>query len=569
MLRGLVPALGLADKINERLNKNQEYELDENGKPKLDEKGFPIKKKKKGKGGLVGSILASGSGTISSDKPDILKAGGITLKTSREYLLDIYNILTQGILVFPFELNEANTPSHLKEMAKRGNLQNVSRGFQDAMMYGSATGTAKRKSLFGGFFDGGSTKTYQSGGGQTTYTPVSYSQPYQDSYSNQSYNSQNYGNQQNNYRSNQTEQTGQTDTSNENIAGLEVDKIKSPEQASLFFYKNANQVSNQLENMLYNGQYGQIEKLADNIEDPSSMGQNRSPESLAPEFGQRVKAFMSSPEAQAKGVKIREARRSPLTQLAYFTKGRASDVGFINEMFQKAGFSAAWDPHIQNTQTIGSKHFLGEAVDLEDHGKGESYYREIAPIAKKYGLAWGGDWPGWKDYPHFEMPRDDSDIGYTGPPKEEGIYPEITTQRADGYGNGFGKADIVSKNTTTSSAVSPHKQNDYFGTTTSTALHLKESPVITNDRELINQINDAINIQKAIHSEQRRHNTVAENFFMTLMTFLNETNKGSNTQESNKGGNNTQLSNLSAIMKAEQVAKEYFSANARTMALGY
>jgi hypothetical protein len=120
------------------------------------------------------------------------------------------------------------------------------------------------------------------------------------------------------------------------------------------------------------------------------MGQNKSIDSLSPKFGERVRAFLSSPEAQAKGVTIREARRSPLTQLAYFTKGRAPDENFVHKMFKKAGFSGgAWSPGVKNTETIGSEHFMGNAVDVEDHGKGVSYYKEIAPIAKKYGLEWG------------------------------------------------------------------------------------------------------------------------------------------------------------------------------------
>jgi hypothetical protein len=306
------------------------------------------------------------------------------------------------------------------------------------------------------------------------------------------------------------------------------------------------------------------------------MAQNRSPDSLSPEFGKRVKNFLNSPEAQAKGIKLREARRSPLTQLAYFTKGRASDTGFINDMFKTAGFSSgAWDPHVQNTQTIGSKHFTGNAVDIEDGGKGESYYREIAPIAKKYGLAWGGDWQGWKDPPHFELPGNDSDIGYTGPPKESGMNSEITSQRADGYGSrviGGSKirgAKGYNKNLSTVSSTTPYKQNDFMGTTTSTALHLNESPLITSDKELISQINNAINIQNAIHNEQKRHNSVSEKFFNSLIKLLTEMNKVNNTPLQNQSKNNNDLSNLSAILKAEQVSREYFSSTARAMATGY
>jgi peptidoglycan L-alanyl-D-glutamate endopeptidase CwlK len=531
-----------------------EYELDENGKPKLDENGNPIiKDKELSQGKIVsGGIIKKISDLKNLGKKSIIKPAGETLH-------DIYNLLSKGILVFPSELNKENAPSHLKNILKQGKYESTSAlknsYLVNGPMNGMGSGSLKKQSMFDkvktffsnlrtGGSSGGQSYYGGSSGGNYTTNSANYNVSYQQGYNNSAYN--------------------------QTPVNFDVDKIKSPEQASLFFYNNAEQASNQLQNMLYNGEYGEIERLANNIKDPAAMGQNANIDSLEPEFRQRVENFLNSPEAQAKGVRLREARRSPLTQLAYFTKGRAPDVGFIHHMFKKAGFSdGAWDPYIQNTQTIGSKHFLGQAIDIEDGGKGESFYREIAPIAKKYGLAWGGDWQGFEDYPHFEMPRNDSDIGYSGPPKDTGLYPEITTQRADGYGNNrFGEARLIGRLPTTSSVSNRYQQDDYLGTTTSTALHLKESPVITSDKELINQINAAINIQKSIYDEQRRHNSVSENFFTSLINLLTEINRGS-SQQTSRGGDNSQLSTLSAIMKAEQVAKEYFSSNARTMAMGY
>jgi peptidoglycan L-alanyl-D-glutamate endopeptidase CwlK len=324
--------------------------------------------------------------------------------------------------------------------------------------------------------------------------------------------------------------------------------------------------------MLQNRQYQDIEELADKIKDPHSMGQNKSVDSLSPEFSNRVKAFLASPEAREKGITIREARRSPLTQLAYFTKGRAYDEGFIHRMFKKAGFSGgAWSPRVQNTQTLGSEHFAGDAVDFEDHGKGEAYYREIAPIAKKYGLEWGGDWPGWKDYPHFQLPKNDNAIGYKGPPNQAENASDEEMQRADGEGYRYynNKASITTKERL-SSTQGTIRTPDYMGTTTNTALHLKESPVITSDKILINQINNAINIQNAIYSEQKRHNNVSENFFNSLIVLLQEMNKTGLNQSgtSNAKLNMSDIHMANTIMEADKIAKEYFVKNARRMAIG-
>jgi peptidoglycan LD-endopeptidase CwlK len=35
----------------------------------------------------------------------------------------------------------------------------------------------------------------------------------------------------------------------------------------------------------------------------------------------------------------------------------------------------------------------------------EKFYYPIGPIARKYGLTWGGDWKSIKDLPHIEVPN--------------------------------------------------------------------------------------------------------------------------------------------------------------------
>jgi hypothetical protein len=188
----------------------------------------------------------------------------------------------------------------------------------------------------------------------------------------------------------------------------ELDKnVKDSSDAATYFAATASGGLNRfLENKLATGDYAFFKQLADKIEDPAHKGQLRNVESLSPEFKTRVKEFLADPRLAGKNVTIREAKRTPLTQLAYFTKGRSRNIPFIHEMFRKAGFQdGAWDPGLKNTWTIGSKHFSGNAIDIEDHNKGIEFYRSIAPIAKQHGLEWGGDWSRTPDYPHFEMPR--------------------------------------------------------------------------------------------------------------------------------------------------------------------
>lgn len=68
---------------------------------------------------------------------------------------------------------------------------------------------------------------------------------------------------------------------------------------------------------------------------------------------------------------------------------------------------------VTNARPGSSWHNFGLAVDLglfqgrtyvdsKDPRKAESVYREIAEVAREYGIEWGGNWRSFKDTPHFE-----------------------------------------------------------------------------------------------------------------------------------------------------------------------
>lgn len=39
----------------------------------------------------------------------------------------------------------------------------------------------------------------------------------------------------------------------------------------------------------------------------------------------------------------------------------------------------------------------------DDNKNGKSDWMEVVAIGKELGFEWGGDWYGFKDYPHMEM----------------------------------------------------------------------------------------------------------------------------------------------------------------------
>ena len=183
--------------------------------------------------------------------------------------------------------------------------------------------------------------------------------------------------------------------------------IKSPADAIASFVSNRKETEAEVSSMLNNkDSESSVLNLADKMKDSRAIGQQRSAANLSPEFAQRVEAFLKDPRVMNKGVSIREGYRSPLTQLAYYSKGRASN-SITDKLMKKAGFKDGinfWSKSFQKpgdyiTWTLASNHFNGTAVDLEPGSVG---YEKLGQIASEYGIDWGGNWS-TPDKPHFEM----------------------------------------------------------------------------------------------------------------------------------------------------------------------
>ncbi|MCG3055692.1 M15 family metallopeptidase, partial [Escherichia coli] len=46
-------------------------------------------------------------------------------------------------------------------------------------------------------------------------------------------------------------------------------------------------------------------------------------------------------------------------------------------------------------------------MEYDGNGNGKSDWMEVAEIGKELGFEWGGDWEGFKDYPHFQLRPED------------------------------------------------------------------------------------------------------------------------------------------------------------------
>lgn len=97
--------------------------------------------------------------------------------------------------------------------------------------------------------------------------------------------------------------------------------------------------------------------------------------------------------------------RSMDEQAALYGQGR------LYYSYRGKNYSNLAKPKVTNAKPGQSFHNFGVAIDyfiVTDDGKTALWtintkWRRVAAIGKELGFKWGGDWTGFKDYPHLEM----------------------------------------------------------------------------------------------------------------------------------------------------------------------
>lgn len=309
--------------------------------------------------------------------------------------------------------------------------------------------------------------------------------------------------------------------------GKIIGAIKNAPAALSAFLTNRTAVQNEVQGLMQQGEQGitPLVSLAKAIRTGDDGKQLTDTGSLQPEFRKRVEAFLADPRLEGKGVSIREAKRTPLTQLYYYSRGRAPDA-IVDAIGKTAGgiFNAGskfWGgsgnrPGSHSTWTLASNHFSGTAVDLNN---GQMSYNELGKIAKEYGIDWGGNWSS-PDPPHFEL---DVNAKYD-PSSHAQKITEGAMQRADGIGPGgihalkdklkvgkakvSGKISSVMKNLSSASMPKISLAGGSMG-------RLSQSPVASNSNQMSAIIQEGLSIMNDIHKEQKRHNEISEGYYKT------------------------------------------------------
>ncbi|MET3574208.1 M15 family metallopeptidase [Bhargavaea ullalensis] len=125
------------------------------------------------------------------------------------------------------------------------------------------------------------------------------------------------------------------------------------------------------------------------------------PEGLHPAVEEKAAELIRLASDKGIDVVITDGYRSDEEQERLYAQGRTASGQVVTHA--RAG---------------GSYHNFGLAVDYalrtpdgriiwdigwDGNQNGKSDWMETAEIAKSLGFAWGGDWNGFKDYPHLEM----------------------------------------------------------------------------------------------------------------------------------------------------------------------
>ena len=114
---------------------------------------------------------------------------------------------------------------------------------------------------------------------------------------------------------------------------------------------------------------------------------------------------------------ITDGFRSSTDQEALYAQGRTSNGSIVTNA--RGGqsyhnYGLAVDFALKNAQ--------GQAIwnmQYDGNGNGKADWMEVVEIAKDLGFDWGGDWPGFKDYPHLQM-----DFGLSISQLQQGYRPK-------------------------------------------------------------------------------------------------------------------------------------------------
>ena len=142
------------------------------------------------------------------------------------------------------------------------------------------------------------------------------------------------------------------------------------------------------------------------------------PTELHPIVAEKVGILLEKTAEREIAILITDDYRSFEEQDRLYDKGRRTPGNVVThaeggESFHNFGLAVDFALQLENGNVIWD-------IEYDGNGNGQPDWFEVAEIAKELGFQWGGDWRGFKDYPHLQM-----DFGLTINNLQEGKRPKI------------------------------------------------------------------------------------------------------------------------------------------------
>jgi len=149
------------------------------------------------------------------------------------------------------------------------------------------------------------------------------------------------------------------------------------------------------------------------------------PTELHPIVAEKVGILLEETAEREITILITDDYRSFEEQDKIYDKGRRTPGKVVThseggESYHNFGLAVDFALQLENGNVIWDTEYDG-------NGNGQSDWFEVAEIAKELGFQWGGDWHGFKDYPHLQM-----DFGLTINDLQEGKRPKLTNLITEG-----------------------------------------------------------------------------------------------------------------------------------------
>ncbi|QUW23861.1 M15 family metallopeptidase [Sporosarcina sp. Marseille-Q4063] len=149
------------------------------------------------------------------------------------------------------------------------------------------------------------------------------------------------------------------------------------------------------------------------------------PTELHPIVAEKVGILIEKTAEQKIKILITDDYRSYEEQDKLYDKGRRTSGKVVThavggESFHNFGLAVDFALQLENGNVIWD-------IEYDGNRNGQSDWFEVAEIAKELGFQWGGDWRGFKDYPHLQM-----DFDLTINDLQEGKRPKITQRISEG-----------------------------------------------------------------------------------------------------------------------------------------